>query len=574
MARDTRAIETANRRANRRAERVAVRHYRDLQTFDESPRRELFWRDSVMKVRSIVCFLLLATSAGCFGHPIKSLERQAKRSDANAKRLAAQSFEDDRYLIPEQDALAAAAKWLGGADQLSEISPSRLATDWKYEGSIGVDATGEYYDEARLRREVQLTKSGAEIQASGQTLIETRRVFPSGRAREWAAQLPSTLKNPMSLEFGRLERLHVNGLRVGISKEGALKSFERGLPTGFSATTREGDALSAERITMVTKEKARKGLTARWDQREVIRASAASDPIQVDADQAHRFSTELDEGTWQAPSAKIKALAADWTVATARLGIPDGSLQFGPSLVPSVEPRNVALSDPPSPPLLRTMPQITELVTRRAWETRTGNFTVCLDRILVNPKDWNGEDWDVPGVDQVLGALQDTSAKTGAAMGELNAIADRLPIAGALADGGMAFLSQGAIDRRQLEFAAKATATVTGWTRQILPIAPEVAGGYGIGASSFQLKQTPDSLTSDQNICQNVDVLRGNLQMALEIWDLDASEHDPIGKCSFDFAQVADRGLVGIGCGFARVYMHATYNFSFDQIRIVGLPRP
>ena len=49
-------------------------------------------------------------------------------------------------------------------------------------------------------------------------------------------------------------------------------------------------------------------------------------------------------------------------------------------------------------------------------------------------------------------------------------------------------------------------------------------------------------------------------------------------RCVFDFDEVANNGLTGVGCGYARAYMHAKYNFQLradpDRGAATKLPPP
>ena len=512
--------------------------------------------------------------SACAKHPVKKLERQAMRYDRQAEREKAASLTDDRYFVPVADAVAAVANDLSQVLDLAEVSAAQVGTDWTYGGSIGVDQAGEYFDQTRSRMTVNIGSFGPEVQVHKAVVDGQRRIGVKGKPGAWSDSSSAVDAASLRQSLSALEVQHLSAAKAQTTTASVLADFEAALPSGYSVSERSETGLVATAVRTTRKEKERKGLWATWEARTTLTATVNPEggSISVGEHRDHRFSTEAGEGSWL-PVGANQAAATDWLAATLRVGMPAGHQAFGPPLVTAVEPRAGIFTAPPTAPRLRNMDEIAVAVTARAYETGTGNFTVCLNTVLVNPSDDSGYDWDLPGVSDTLAVASVAADAVGGALGEVNAVADQQPMVGYIVDGAFAWASEGTIDRQQAEAIALATGAVVGWANSSLPYAPDVAGTASIGGSAFNLPQTENSLRMDPGACGTTD-FRGQKTTALEVnlWDVDLYYNDPIGVCAVSFGTVANKGVSGVPCGWARLYVSVTHNFSFDQIAIVGLP--
>lgn len=520
---------------------------------------------------SWVLVLLALTSACAARHPVDSLRREAKRYDRKTARESPTSESDERYLVPLSDAISATSTFLAQTAPVIEVSATQVGTDWTYGGAVGVDPTSEYFDQRRERSVVSLSQAGPEIIVSGSSVVGSRRIRPGGKSGAWdesqgQASIGSLRRNLDQLESSHLTQLHAKGSTTKL-----LGDFEASLPEGFEVTSKTADTLVAVRTTTSTKEKERKGFSATWERRDTLTVVVpkGDDALQVTLATEHRFSTESSEGSWEPAESMGRALPVDWLVATARRGIPARRMEFGPAQLASTESRRPQFSQPPPPPRLRTMKEIEEVVTLRAYQSATGNFTVCLDTILVNPKDPNGFDWDIPGATETLNLASGAAS----AVSALNQFGDAYPPVGMLMDSGLMFVSEGSIDRKRAETIARFTREFSELGKQILPVGPDVAGQVNLAGNLYNLPSSENRVRVDPNQCVTTTFKRNSpTAMALSVWDVDLSYNDPIGSCTIPLSAIVNQGISGVPCGYSRVFASAVFNFSFDQIDVVGLP--
>jgi hypothetical protein len=217
------------------------------------------------------------------------------------------------------------------------------------------------------------------------------------------------------------------------------------------------------------------------------------------------------------------------------------------------------------------MKEIEKVVTEKAYQTGVGAFDVCLDTVLVNPKAPSGFDWDLPGVSETIGVVGAASE----AMGEINRLGDSFPPLGIAMDAGMAYASNGQIDRHQAAAIAKLTAQISELASPYLPTGPDVNGQLFVGGAQLPFPYTEDSLRIDLGACARTNFGSGSQQaISVSMTDIDFEYHDPIGACAHPLAAVIERGPSGLPCGYSRLLGRATFAFSFDQIAVVGLPPP
>lgn len=489
-------------------------------------------------------------------------------------RMAAAVDHDEAYFVSAGDARSAAAAFLSRPDPPPEVGDRRVASDWGYAGTTHLDEQGEYYDQTRVRGVVSLEAVGAETTVAGSAQNERRRIRPTLEASPWTSWAGPLDLSPLRATMQRLEDGHLATVRSGDAPERLLGEFARMTPAGFSIVRQDESSVSVERTTTTRKDRERKGLWATWEARVTLtaRVDEQTGRVVVESRLDHRFSTESAEGAWETAPEQNPAPALDWLADTLRAALPAGEARYGGELLASVAQRNEPIADPPTPPPLRTMAQIETIITRRAFEQARGDFTVCVDHILVNPKGPGGYDWDVPGASLVLDAVEAGADGATGAFGELNAVADRQPLVAAAADGGMAWLTNGTIDRRQAESMARITVKVAGWTSRQLPTQPDVAGSVVIGERVFPLPETENAFRVDPGVCSDVHMAPGAPVASVSLWDVDLQYNDAIGTCTLSSADVLDRGLTGVGCGYARVYTSARFKFSFAAIREIGLP--
>ena len=524
--------------------------------------------------KSRAMFVAALCLSACAKHPVDVLERQAKGYDRQADREKAASLTDDRYFMPVADAEAVAAADLARGGPLSEVSAEQIGTDWAYGGTVGVDQSGEYFDQLRSRNTVKISPSGPEVQVYKSLIQGQRRIGVKGKPTAWSDTSSPVDATSLRSSLGSLEVQHLAATRAKAKTASVLADFEGALPPGYSISERSETGLVATTIATTRKENKRKGLWATWEARTTLTAAVNPEgrAITVTERGDHRFTTEAGVGAWLPAAESSQAAAMDWLAASLRIGMPAGHEAFGNSLVAAVTAQTGTLSAPPDAPRLRNMDEIAVAVRARAFETGTGNFTVCLDTVLVNPTDESGYDWDLPGVSDALAATTTVSQAADGALGQLNAVADELPMVGSMVDGVLMSASSGAVDRKRAQLIAQVTGAAAGWTSAHLPVKPDVAGTATVGASGFNLSQTENSLRMDPNACATTDYSRGGTAVQVSLWDVDLTYNDPIGACAVSLDTVVNQGVSGVPCGWARLYVSATYNFSFDQIAIVGLP--
>ena len=102
--------------------------------------------------------------------------------------------------------------------------------------------------------------------------------------------------------------------------------------------------------------------------------------------------------------------------------------------------------------------------------------------------------------------------------------------------------------------------------------APDIVGDATIGGTPFHLPQQHDSSRSTPRFCSIANYRAGEPYTQVTLSDTDLEITDLIGECSVDLGTVLTSGASGIPCGSAQLFMSSTYNFSFGQIRVVGLP--
>jgi hypothetical protein len=509
--------------------------------------------------------------SGCAKHPVDVLLRESQRYDRKASDERATSLSDSAYFVPKSDALAAAVQHLGG-ESVPEVTKNSAGTDWTYDGTVGIDrAAGEYYDQTRSRRMVSFTTVGPEVQVEGKTLMGKRRLSAAGAAGSWSDASEGVELQNLRGTLSGLEQRHLGAMTAPAAAR-LLQDFESVLPAGYSIVERTETGLVAQRTVAKRKDRERKGLWATWEARRTITAVVvpATKIVQVMARTEHRFSTEAGEGEWKLASTSSTADATDWLAGAMRTAVPSGRAAFGAPLLEAVATRSAAFSQPPSPPKLRTMGEIEEIVTARAYETGTGNFTVCVDMVLVNPKDASGEDWDLPYATEMLDVTTTGATAAGDALGQIN---DDTLLGQAL-DKGLLFMTDGVLNKQRAMVVAKLTAGASGWVAKRLPVLPDVQGSLVIGGQEFSLSESEDSLRVKPDQCATADFRPGSVAFQAAFWDVDLYEHDPLGSCTVKI-QTAIAGRVrGVPCGWTRVFPGVTYNFSFEQIEKVGLPPP
>jgi hypothetical protein len=530
----------------------------------------MYVRTSSIAIR--VCLLVGALS-GCAKHPVDVLLRESQRYDRKASWEKAVSLSDSSYFVPKSDALAAAVQDLGG-ESVPEVTKNSAGTDWTYDGTIGVDRTaGEYYDQTRSRRVVAVVMVGPEVQVEGKKVAGKRRVSAAGSAGSWSDGSEGLELKNLHGTLSGLEQRHLRAMTAPAAAR-LLQDFESVLPAGYEIVERRENGLVAQRTVSKRKERERKGLWGTWDARTTLTAEVVPETkiVQVTERTDHRFSTEAGEGEWKAASTSSTADATDWLAAAMRSAVPSGRAAFGAPLLEPVETRSAALALPPTLPQLRTMKEIEEIITARAYETATGNFTVCVDTVLVNPKDASGEDWDLPYATEVLSATTTGASAAGDALGQINDDTVVGQAAGDMVDAGLMYMTGGVLDKERAKVVAKLTAGLAGWTAKHLPVQPDVQGSLVIAGQDFSMGESEDSLTVKVDQCATADFRRGSVAFKAAFWDVDLSEHDPIGSCTVSIESAIAGTVRGVPCGWTRVFPGVTYNFSFEQIEKVGLP--
>lgn len=506
-------------------------------------------------------------------HPVESLERQARQYDRQAERMQAEVFEDDRYFIPIDDVASSIATDLMQIDTIGEFSHERVGTDWSYEGTIRIDTSGEFFDQSRTRRSVLISQIGPEVEVSESMISGRRRINADMRATAWVDTSQPVETTSIRTSLAELEVEHLTTIQAKAKTETVLADFEASLPSDFKIINRTNTGLIVERVVSTHKENHRKELWANWEARTtlIVHVDAETHLISVIEKNDHRFSTEANEGEWQAADNTGQTEAIDWLTSALRIGMPMGHERFGQTRL-TAPVANVSLSNPPHPPKLRNINEIAIAVQTRAFQTSTGNFTVCLDHILINPTSASGYDWDLPGMSNILSATSEATGDAGVIMGELNSIADQQPVIGMLMDAGAAYITGETLNRKQIESITSATSTITGWTNAHLPVKPDIAGTIIIHNSAFNLSQTDDSLRIDTHICAVGSYYHGGQAIQATLWDIDLSYNDAVGTCTIPLETIINQGVTGVPCGWARLYLSASYNFSYDQISVVGLP--
>lgn len=527
------------------------------------------------KLRFPAIALLIAISAtGCAKHPVSLLEHQAKRYDRQAERKTAEVSNDRSYFVPVSDVVASAAKDLTGSNALAEVSNRTVGTDWSYGGEVGIDVSGEYFDQSRSRNIVNISLVGPEAQVSKLRVTGERRINARGGPTPWTDKPTSSAATELQGALDALEARHLSTTRAAADDSRILADFEAALPPGYSVSERTDTTLAATAVTTTRKERKNKGLWATWEARTVLQLKVNPDDrlITVSERSDHRFTTEVQKGEWLPANSHNQAAALDWLAASLRIGMPAGHEVYSDPLLTVITPLSDGFAETPAPPRLRDMDEIARVVEARAFETSTGNFTVCVDTVLVNPTDSSGFDWDLPGITNILAATTTVAQVADGALGQVNAIADQSPIMGYLIDGAFAYATLDTVDRHRAQSIARTTGAVAKWTAGHLPVKPEIAGAVAIGPTVFTLPQADNTLRTDPNVCATSDYSRGGTSVQANLWDVDVSYNDAIGACSASIDTVIRQGISGVPCGWARLYVSAKYNFSFDQIKVVGLP--
>jgi hypothetical protein len=525
--------------------------------------------------RILTSALLLAISVpGCAKHPVTLLEHQAKRYDRQAERKTAEVSEDRSYFVPVADVVASAAADLSTGNALAEVSNTAVGTDWAYGGEVGIDTSGEYFDQRRSRNIVKISLVGPEAQVAKVDVTGERRIKTKGAPTPWADKSAPREAAELQKALGALEARHLSTPRAAADDARILADFEAALPPGYSVSERTNTTLAATAVTTTRKERKGKGLWATWEARTVLQLNINPDDhlITVTERSDHRFTTEAEKGAWSPANTHNQAAALDWLAASLRIGMPAGHEAYSDPLLATIAPLSDGFAATPAPPRLRDMNEIAKVIEARAFETGTGNFTVCLDTVLVNPTAASGYDWDLPGITNVLAATTTVSQVADGALGQLNSMADQSPVIGYLVDGAFAYATADTVDRHRAQSIARTTGAVAKWTAAHLPVKPEIAGSVAIGPTLFTLPQADNTLRTDPNVCATADYNRGGTAIQAILWDVDVSYNDAIGSCSASLGTVFNQGISGVPCGWARLYVSAKYNFSFDQIKVVGLP--
>ena len=515
---------------------------------------------------------LLATSiAGCAKHPVEILRRQAVKEERALSRRESDVFSDARYFVPLPDATAASVEVLEARGRVIDVSSDSVGTDWSYTGSVEIEKAGEAYQEHRERNVVSLNSIGAEVEIAVVAVTQQRKLRASGAAGQWlegsrTADLPQVAVRLQSLERSHLAAAVGNG-----STQKILGVLAGSLPSGFTLETREENTATLVRTRSARKDWEKREKWATWDAKETLVATVDPDSKAVSFRYSleNRFTTEESKGVWEHSSTVDGGLPVDWLAAAIRAGAGKGNIRLSSAQMGAVATRQDAPSEPPPHPGLRTMAEIETIIRRRAYESHLGNFTVCLDYLVINPTSASGYDWDLPGVSNFLAVAEDASAAVEQGLGVINEIADSQPVIAMFVDAGM---NAAGVDRKQVEAIARTTGRVAGWTSKHLPVKPDVAGLVNVAGRQFTLPEENDTLKLKPELCATANFNPQSAAAAIQVWDVDMTEHDPIGQCAIRFGSVVDRGISGIPCGYARAYMSAHYNFSFGQIQVVGLP--
>lgn len=103
---------------------------------------------------------------------------------------------------------------------------------------------------------------------------------------------------------------------------------------------------------------------------------------------------------------------------------------------------------------------------------------------------------------------------------------------------------------------------------------PDLAGTIAIGGEPFRIPEADNTFRIRPGICAMSDYYAGNPYAQIDLWDMDLGSHDEIASCPIDLQTIALQGAGGIPCMSAQLTMSASYNFSFEQIDVVGLPPP
>jgi len=507
---------------------------------------------------------------------VKPLERQARKFDRKVGRSSPATYGDSAYFVPASDALAATVAALESTGTVVEVGRTTVGTDWSYSGTVDVDPQGEFYKQDRQRTVVRVGTTEPEVQLGGDKVVGSRVLRHNRTNVKWSEERQIADLSGVRNRMDQLERRHLGDMRASVAIKNVLQTFAQSVPEGFEVVETDGSRVVCERVATKEKTNERKGLTGKWEARErlIVQVDSDSKLIRMSAETQHRFTTESEERDWAAAEHSNLSASIDWLAAAIRRGMPVGKIEYGPALLAAVEQKRVGLSDAPPPPTLRSIKEIEEIITQRAYQMGTGNFTVCLDQLIINPENNNGEAWDVPLLAASTELLDEGTSLIVSAAGAINSYGDSQPAIGMLMDAGMRAASKGTIDRKQAEAIAQLTAGVAGLSNALVQnvASPEINGSFAVGPSSYPLRRTEDRLQSKQGLCHTGNFNRANSSFALDIWDLDLEYHDHIGRCSFNLPHIIKYGVSGFGCGYARVYMRATYNFSFEQIKVVGLP--
>jgi hypothetical protein len=512
-------------------------------------------------------FSMLLLSA-CMGYT-----RKLRVYDRQTSNTVPAAYGDDQYFVPNNDMVTGTVNAIQKEYTTVEISPRHIGTDWEYSGLTAIDTGGELHTQTRRRHAISFVDYGAEMGFSGNTYVGQRVFRPKSRPSQWTEVSNPTMFTGVRSSLASLERSHLAAVRTGKSTAAALQIFKDNVPQGYQIVETSNDGLICERVLTTENVRKVRGVRGNWDAREqlILQIDSSTKDITVTAVTAHRFTHNGESSTWAKGAVGNYAAAVDWMANAFRLGIPMGDFRYGQQLLPTTITKKNGFTKPPTTPRLRTMGEIEKIISTRAVATSTGNFTVCLNTVLVSPKQPNTLWWDPPLVSLPASLVVEVSN----IVVDINAAADQYPIIGVAVDAGMA---ESPVNRQQAALIAKIFGKVANEVKNEFQFEfPDVVGQFRVGNSSYHLQQVKDTLISPQNICHTAAFRDGYPLMSLYMADDDSSqlipnENEHIGSCKIALSDVLRRGPSGIPCQSGRALMNAQYNFSFDQIAVVGLP--
>jgi hypothetical protein len=500
--------------------------------------------------------------------------RKLRVYDRQTANMVPSAYGDDRYFIPNNDMVTGTVNAIQKKYTTVEVSAGHIATDWAYSGVTEIDTGGEVYTQTRQRHTVSFVQHGAEMGFSGDR-YEGKRVFrPKSRPSQWTNVRDPANFTGVRSSLSSLERSHLAAVRAGKSIAAALQIFKDNVPHGYQIVEMTDDTVICERLLTTENVRKKRGVRGNWDAREqlILTIDSSTKNITVTAVTAHRFTRNGESSTWAKGAVGNYAAAVDWMANAFRAGIPMGDFRYGKHLLTTTVAKKNGFAQPPAAPKLRTMGEIQKIISARARATATGDFTVCLNTILISPKQPNNWWWDPPIVSLPASIVAEVSN----IVVDINATADQYPIIGVAVDSVMEAKSP--VNRQQAALIAKIFGTAANGLKGKFPFEfPDVVGQFRVGNSSYHLQQTRDTLISHQDICHTTGFRDGYPLMGLYMADDDSSqlppsENEHIGSCNIALSDVLRQGPSGIPCQSGRALMNAEYNFSFGQIAVVGLP--